>query len=116
MAYKGKKKLKVCSKCHVSPVVERVMYDGIRQIKCYCPQCGLAFYTPIDGKVDARDCWNSRNKRKTTQVVISHNLVCPDSPYHRPKAYTSDQCAYSDKGSLLSAGEYGTDLIDDFVF
>lgn len=115
MAYKGKKKLKVCSKCHVSPIVERVMYDGCRQIKVYCPQCGLTYYTPVDGKVDARDCWNARNARKTAKVVVDHKLTCPTSS-PTPRGFTSDQCTFTDKGHLLSAGEYGTDYIDDFVF
>lgn len=108
-------KLKVCSKCHVTPTVERTELDGITQLKVSCPICGLAYYTPIGGKLDARECWNSRNPKRSKKINVHHNLVCPTS-CPTPRGFTSDQCTFTDKGHLLSAGEYGTDYIDDFVF
>lgn len=56
--------LNACRKCHVLPEVTTVILDRREQLKCSCPKCGLALYTPLGVTPDAVERWNAVNDGK----------------------------------------------------
>ena len=56
--------LNACRKCHVLPEVTTVRLDRREQLKCSCPKCGLALYTPLGVTPDAVERWNAVNDGK----------------------------------------------------
>lgn len=47
-----------CRKCYKRPITEQVELYGIRQVKVYCPKCGLSIYTPVSAKINPITRWN----------------------------------------------------------